>query len=250
MKKITYLLFIGIILLSSFANYQTIVKNINDAFVDKIISVAEKYYQITSKCNKDSEEMHSWITDAGVRSKYFCLKSEFNLEILKKLTGEAVFTKGPHGSDINYTSVTEFGYYNPKFLTIIENTLTELAKNEKFKQTAQKIYDKEFKNTVRMYYLAYNYLISDTKLKKTIKKEYLKKIANSVEGQDYENDPSYYLQEQFRTFAEDNEKLGYDVYEGFSSPGFWIRRSIDGTDSQFFKIITQTLNLFDKDFVK
>ncbi len=251
MKKKVYFLVLSVIIFASFTNYQDIVRNINDAFTEKIIYVAEKYYQITSKCDKNSAEMHSWITDAGVRSNFFCLKSELGLGALKTLTGEEVFISGPHkDSEINYTSVKEFGYYNSKFLTKLEAALKELSVNEKFVNSAQKIYDKEFKNTVRIYYLAYNYLNTNAKLKKEIKKEYLKKIANSVEGQDYEKDPSYYLQEQFRTFSETNEKLGYDVYEGFTAPGFWIRRSIDGTDEQFIKLITATLNLFDKGFIK
>jgi len=248
MKKIIVLSLFMVLILTSFTNYQNIAKIVNDVFTDKIVSIAERYYQITSKCDKNSEDMHSWITDAGVRSKYFCLKSEFNLDIIKKLSGESVFVKGPHTSDINYSSIKEFGYYNPKFLSILETTLTDLSKNDKFKQLAQKIYDKEFKNTVRIYYLAYKYINEDSKQKKKIQKEYLAKISNSTEGQDYTNDPSYYLQEQFRDFSETNEKLGYDVYEGFTAPGFWIRRAIDGTEAEFYKLLTQGMEIFDKDF--
>jgi hypothetical protein len=61
--------------------------------------------------------------------------------------------------------------------------------------------------------------------------------------------PSYYLQESFRDFAEALEKDGYDVYEAFTCPGFWIRRSIDGTADEFYEVLKLTLQTFDPAFI-
>ena len=36
-----------------------------------------------------------------------------------------------------------------------------------------------------------------------------------------------------------------DWYEAYTAPGFWIRRSIDGTDQQFFAMLTQVIDSFD-----
>lgn len=58
-----------------------------------------------------------------------------------------------------------------------------------------------------------------------------------------------FLQEFFRDFAESNESKGYDVYESFVCPGFWVRRSIDGTADEFFDLLKLTLRTFDPEFI-
>ena len=66
---------------------------------------------------------------------------------------------------------------------------------------------------------------------------------------DYKSDASYFLQESFRGFAERMENEGYDVYEGFVCPGFWVRRSIDGTSDEFYSLLLSAMKTFDPDFL-
>ena len=104
---------------------------------------------------------------------------------------------------------------------------------------AQSLYDSELKRYLRTYYIAYDVGANN----REIMDGYLSAIS---EGKD----ASIYLQESFRDFAETAEKEGYDVYEAFTCPGFWVRRSIDGTASQFYKLLKLTIQTFDADFLK
>lgn len=63
------------------------------------------------------------------------------------------------------------------------------------------------------------------------------------------SEPSEFIQESFRGFAESIEKEGYDVYEGFTCPGFWVRRSIDGTADEFYDLLILTMRTFDEGFL-
>jgi len=219
-------------------------------FSDKLISVMQNFNTSFLNCDLDPEKMTSWITDAGIRRFYYCLSSEISIEVIENYIGEKIFLNKVHDGGLNYNSKNEFGHYNPKFLVKLQKEILSLSENQTFLKLGQEIYDNYFKKTARIYYLAYKYVNSDKKNKKQIIKTYKKNIKIQTEEMNYETDGSFYLQEEFRFFAEKKEREGYDVYEGFTAPGFWIRRSIDKTDDEFFELLTLTLGLFDVDFIK
>ena len=37
-----------------------------------------------------------------------------------------------------------------------------------------------------------------------------------------------------------------DVYEAFTAPSFWVRRSIDGTDDEFIALLEMVVNHFEE----
>ena len=47
------------------------------------------------------------------------------------------------------------------------------------------------------------------------------------------------MQETFRTYADQSVKQhNSDWYEAVTAPSFWVRRSIDQTDEQIFRILS------------
>jgi len=244
MKKSIITLLSLIIISISFTSSRFLLEKIEGDLYSQIIKVAQKW-NIEEDFDEDNfEKMASWLPDVGVRSKYYYLNSQLSISILKTLTGEPVFVSGPHKKEINYYSETEFGHYNPEFIKIVSKTFDQLVKNENFMSISQEIYENDFKNISRIYYLAYKELKANKKHKKEVTTKYLELIETQSDS------PSYYLQEEFREFAETHEKAGYDVYEGFTAPGFWIRRGIDKTDKQFYKLLVKVLKNYDEDFLK
>lgn len=238
MKKTILILSATIILLGSFT-----LENL----YSKLFEIAKNWeqYQPEEPNDVNYQEMGTWIPESGVRGKYFYFKDVLGLNTLEALTGEKVFTNNVHRSVPNYHAKTDFGYYNPKFVKSVRKTFNKLAKNDEFMKLTQSIYDEELKGLARIYYLSYKYLENNPKIKENVTKKYLKKIEKPTD------EAGYLLQEEFRTFAEqksDNE--GYDVYEAFTAPGFWIRRGIDETDDEFFKLLQSVFTAYDSNFMK
>ena len=205
---------------------------------DKIISTADLSY----------ENIKSWLPERGIRGRYELFKKYLSKSILENIVGEKAFLEGPHVEEINFNSLKTFGKYNPVFLTKLGNKLKVLFANETFIKNTQSLYDSRLKKYLQVYYLSYNIAANNEE----IMNGYLNEISYPYKNS-YMNGrisgPSYYLQESFRGFAESIENDGYDVYEGFICPGFWVRRSIDGTSDEFYDLLVLAIKIFDPKFI-
>ena len=170
----------------------------------------------------------TWL-DVGVRYKYFILKKYVNIQMLEKVAGVPVYTSGPHKDGVSFNS-SDFGRYNPEFLKKVKNILLTAMKRESFNKLAQSFYDSELKNMARTYHRAYKYAKS------------LNKYNHEFGGP--------YDQEEFRAYADKEEKKGYDWYESVTAPGFWSRRIAGETDKAFIELLEIVLNKYDQGFIK
>lgn len=213
----------------------------------KTSEIVYNWEYIKEQFSGDYEAMHSWLLESGIRARYAMMKQNMSLSIIQGIIGEQAFVSGPHQSEINFKSKTTFGHYNPVFLNKLGAHLELLYQDEAFVRSAQSFYDREFKGYFRVYYLSYAAAVQDDK----VRTRYLELIENAAEldPYDYRNDPSIFLQEAFRGFAEGVENQGYNVYEGFVCPGFWVRRSIDGTADEFYSLLLSAMKTFDSDFL-
>jgi hypothetical protein len=168
----------------------------------------------------------TWL-NVGIRYNYFILKKYVDIKLLEKVAGVSIYTKGPHKDGINFNSAEEFGHYNPEFLKKVKNALLAAMKREAFNKLAQKIYDTDLKNMARTYHRAYGY-------------------TTTLDGYKFGKP---YDAEEFRTYADEEEKGGYDWYESVTAPGFWSRRVSDKTDKAFLEILEIVINKYDKGFI-
>ncbi|WP_298517194.1 hypothetical protein [uncultured Kordia sp.] len=194
------------------------------------------------------EVPETYIPESGVRGRYALYDQFFSISALETIVGERVFLKSPHTDTPNYKSKTTFGYYNPLFIKKLEGNLRFVFENESFVKSMQAHYDKELKQYLRTYYLSYKVAANNEE----IMAGYLAAISDPKKHEYMDGrikGPSFYLQETFRDFANSLEKDGYDVYEAFTCPGFWVRRSIDGTADEFYALLNLTLQTFDPTFI-
>lgn len=195
------------------------------------------------ECQQDKQRDEYWLK-VGLRERYDCIKGIMGISALELLAGEPVFKKGPHGKELNLSSQNEFGHYNPAFLNKVAVVLEETMKDAKFKLFIKTAYETHLQATCRIYYLSYDQPTEE------IIKEYKELLANAEPCENFGCEPSMFLQESFRDFAEDMEKKGHNAYEGFTAPGFWVRRNIDGTAPIFYKLLKQFMGYYDADFIK
>ncbi|MCZ8363706.1 MAG: ATP-binding protein [Microcystis sp. LE19-251.1A] len=216
---------------------------------------------------KSYEECGTWL-DYGLRDLYCQIKPFVDYSKLMAISGLPIFKKGPHTNfSLNFEGGYEFGHYNPEFLTWIQEKVVIEPADSTFKQNIQRAYNDKIKVVARAFYQTHKILFATREGSdefKTIKSKYQDKIEKQTLERCYLGGPEkcggLYLQEKFRWLgdylANQNKNIserinGEDNYWYLAnvSGGFWVRRSIDGTEKQFFDILTQLLEIYDSEWL-
>lgn len=215
---------------------------------NRIKRIGVDWNHMQSNTNVDYEVVQSWVPEVGVRGRYFIAKEVMGKSVIEGIVGEKAFVSGPHAYGVSYTSNKDFGRYNPKFLTKLEQMLEKAFSNQMLVNQFQSVYDSQLQQYLRTFYLSYEVGAN----KKDIMKEYQNIIKQeteaSSEGQ-FLAAPSNYLQETFSGFSDEMSAQGYDFFESVTCPGFWVRRSIDGTEDEFYSLLNLMIRTFDADFL-
>jgi len=172
-----------------------------------------------------------------------------------------------------------FGHYNPRFLDWVENYLIPARDDQWFRGVTQRVYTKWIGPTVRALYRTHRLLFVDAKgfddfrgKYQAVKKAYQDKFRRhityagmffkdpapfeSVKLQ-YKSDieakkenVGFALQENFNWLSDylsapDFKVINDDGYLENTAGGFWVRRSLDGTEPQIFSIVEKVLSTFE-----
>jgi len=217
---------------------------------------------------KSYEECGTWL-DYGLRDLYCQIKPFVDYSKLMAISGLLIFKEGgPHTiSSLNFEGGYEFGHYNPEFLTWIQEKVVIDPADSIFKQQIQLAYNDKIKVVARAFYQTHKILFATPEGSdefKTIKSKYQDKIEKQTLERCYLGGPEkcggLYLQEEFRRLgdylANQNENISEKIngednywYLANVSGGFWVRRSIDGTEQQFFDILTKLLEIYDSEWL-
>jgi hypothetical protein len=247
-KHSLYLTFSLILIFSCSGTKKTTNNNPSLTLFQKQVHELQKNWDaIVDAVDLSYESILSWVPESGIRGRYAQFKTKLGRQVLEKIVGYKAFTKGPHGETLNLNSLTEFSHYNPNFLKKLKTQLKTLYGNKTFVEKFQDFYDRELQDYLRVHYQAYNFI----KYNPEYKTDYLNHIEyyrkNPKLGEQGLS-PTYEMHDSFYHFSVDMEDDGYDVYEAYSCPSFWIRRSIDGTSELFFELLETTIKTFDSDF--
>jgi hypothetical protein len=195
--------------------------------------------------NTNADESGTYVPEFGVRGKYFSNKKLLSLAQVATLVGEPVFKAGgPHSNDMEFKSGGAFGNYNPAFLTKLEAFVKPVLADKKFSSKAQDLYDRQFKNYMRSFWHTYQRVIANEKTKKDAIAVYQTYIKDS--GSEAGNN----MQEYFRELADEYTAFNFEWYEINTTAVFWVRRAMDGTDDEFYKLMRLVIETFDKSFLE
>lgn len=214
--------------------------------LQKLLAQApESWDVLRKKANLSWEASGTTFPEIGVRGRYAILKPLLNPAVLEKIFGQKVYRSGPHrGSNIDYRNEEAFGYYNSAFLRKLYATLSKLSGNRRLTGQLQGIYNREFRDILRVFYLAYPQAANQ----KDIQGEFLS-ILNTPAAKRERFALSMYFNNRFAGFAGEIAKQGYDQLEGHMAARFWVRRSVDGTAGEFYRLLQLALYTFDPGFV-
>lgn len=199
-----------------------------------------------------------YFPEGGMKSFYCHLRDLSSMGEVESYFGESIFLSGPHRPGfLILDDKQSFGHYNPKFPIFLRDTLIPAAKDKAFLTITQPIYDQYVKRLARVFMATYRKLQSNQIYFVTERVRYKKLI------QENRLEPYYY--EKFYQFMnpyytdDENENVGntFKIYhEDESMDGnvvktcvaFWIRRSIDGTDTEFYEGLKLLVKTYDLEF--
>ncbi|MBT9314560.1 hypothetical protein [Leptothoe spongobia] len=230
----------------------------------------------------------------GLRALYCHIKPFVDYQKLTVKSGLPIFRQGPHtDAELSLRGEYAFGYYNPDFLTWIQEKVLVAPNDRVLKYRFQSVYDSKIRLIARVFYQAHQTLFrtpeefeavkqdyeivrdyyqeileadagdrlslrfaQETLTVNEIKNNYLTRIQNrhvpaSDVGFDLGEDCRWladYLATKHENTFEGEENSHY-WYVAITSGGWWVRRSIDGTEEQFFEILTQLLEIYDSEWL-
>lgn len=195
-----------------------------------------------------------YFPDGGMRSFYCHILSFISYQSFQNLVGVPIFRKGPHSTkELDLDSAFSFGYYNKKFVKKIREILIPDTNTGLFRSSTQNIYNKYVRSLAIIHYVTYQKLRKNKNYLNKEKQRYLNLIrTKKLPKYDYERyysfmDDSFFKRQNDSNYYSDG---GYNGNVVKTATAFWIRRSIDGTDGEFFQGLQKLLYLYDKDFVQ
>lgn len=181
-------------------------------------------------------EEFDYFPNGGMRNLACHLKTVVSLADLEALGGR-VFRAGPHEkSDLVLSSERDFGRYDPRFVEWLVSHGVPGAKDEAFRARTQPVYDKALKTLARAYLRAHEQLKRNPWYAEQ-EREYLLEYLEKGRGT-----------RPVDRHAELEPPEMYNIYA--PAVAFWIRRSVDGTEAQFSKGLSELLRTYDPEAVR
>jgi hypothetical protein len=216
----------------------------------------------------------------GFRYLYCVIRPTISIGKIQNISGLKIFLPGgPHDEqELNLKDPVRFGHYDPRFLDWVEGNLIPDRSDKWFQGVTQRVYEKSVGPTARALYRSHQILFSDPEQLadfqakyQVAKRDYQDKFRRHLTNenmfevnpvpfesikQQYQKDiesgklnAGFELGEDFRWLADylsfyDSQGLD-NWYLDNTAGGFWVRRSLDGTEPQIFRILQKVLSTFE-----
>jgi hypothetical protein len=226
---------------------------------EKLNTIKDNWQNMAPASDEGYRGAETGIPERGIRGRYFVAKSALGKKMVEEIVGENAFLSGPHADEIDYSSATSFGHYNPEFLKKLHQKLSATFDNPIFVKGFQSFYEEHLKMYLQTHYYSYNIGTSSPEIEKAYLAIIEEEAAKERKGY---SEASFYLAEAFLGIPGLPAELykggtsyidggtNYDQYERYISYGFWVRRSIDGTSDEFYELLKLMLNTFDSAFLE
>lgn len=220
----------------------------------------------------DNQSCSTYLTD-GFRYLYCSLRDVIGLARLQSISGKKVFLPGgPHGDQLNLNSTRGFGHYNPEFLSWLErNMIPAPGADAQTNDLIRLAYQSQLGPAARALYDTHAILFASPQGAVAFRKVYEAAKASYIQGggregyYEYAGDVQPSLETAQRAYTRSiaagapldlgetyrwlSDYTAYrdqdDWYLANTAGGFWLRRSLDGTEPQVFRIVTKLLKTYD-----
>ena len=166
------------------------------------------------------------------------------LEIILCIIASTDFHHGPHSnSKLNLDSPSDFGYYNPKFVTWASTALIPAATNSELRVATQNVYDVQLKKLARTYFEVDLKLREDPSLAERERVSYLVSIKDLTGNAPQPSNFEEFLGTAVKDFG------GYEPSQVRTSVMWWLRRYQDDTASLWHIALIKSLTTYDTEWL-
>jgi hypothetical protein len=214
-------------------------QTINPVVIDKLSTALSKLEQTINT----GQGFDYW-PDGGMQIAYYHLATFVSYKTISQLSPEPVYLSGPHGkNNLNVSSSQTFGHYNPKFLQWLQDHLLEILQDKHFVKSTRENFQTYLGRTVQTYWATYMILNQHPHELNTLLDDYEQRLKDRTVPDDYyyniawqENSDQY---DSLRELS-----ASYDMNVVAPAVYFWLRRRLDGTDTQVFSMVEYLLNTY------
>jgi hypothetical protein len=182
--------------------------------------------------------------DGGMRTVFCRALLVFSWKSFAALSPVPIFTHGPHSnSKLNLDSPSDFGYYNPKFVTWASTALIPAATNSELRVATQNVYDVQLKKLARTYFEVDLKLREDPSLAERERVSYLVSIKDLTGNAPQPSNFEEFLGTAVKDFG------GYEPSQVRTSVMWWLRRYQDDTASLWHIALIKLLTTYDTEWL-
>jgi hypothetical protein len=214
-------------------------QSINPVVIDKLSTTLSKLDQTVNT----GEGFDYW-PDGGIQIAYYHLATFIPYKTISQLAPYPVFISGPHGNNnLNLTSSQTFGHYNPKFLQWLQDHLLEILQDKQFVESTRHNFQTYLGKTAQTYWATYTVLNQHQDELDTLLADYEQRLQDRSVPEDYYYNLAW--QENSDQFDSLRElSASYDMNVVAPAVYFWLRRRLDGTDTQVFSLVEYLLDTY------
>ena len=192
----------------------------------------------------------------GMRNFYCHAINFIEYRRFAELAGVPVFISGPHTDEaLTLDSRFTFGRYNPEFVARLGALLIPGDHDDVFRAATQAVYNDSIRPLARVFFVTYRKLMDNPAFLVQERKDYINAIKDMKLDSYYYEKYFDFLNCEYPYYGKNRSDFQDPGFDGIcdgnvvkTCVAFWIRRSIDGTDDEFYEGLEKLLKVYDRDF--
>jgi hypothetical protein len=219
---------------SSDSESETVITSLREALAFLALPPREK------TLHRAENPVPTWLPERGLRGLY--VDYGITPALLEAVTGVPPYLSGPHGAEMDFKNVRDFGRYNPAFVRRLITLAETLSGNSTARALARDFYAGRLAGMTGAYIEAKAIVDApeNAEMILEVMAEYEIQIeAGTLEPGGFGNFP-YDAQFEMQHAAGESDA---DFYELITGIGFWIRRRMDGTEPLFHELMQKSFEI-------
>lgn len=223
------------------------------AFAALSLLVRQSWFSLPGSSDRCAQS-YDYFPGGGIYSFYCHTMVIKNFQPLEEALQMPIFLSGPHQlGELNRTSETSFGHYNPEFVQTLTQWAAPALKDDNFRRATQEIYNDYVQPLARIMWATYSKLRNNPDFWRQ-EQAYLQAYMTRKGSPNYSVENYFFFMHPdfIPNASHDNPfwpsqgfDAGYDGNVTKSAVGFWVRRAIDGTADDFAHALEQLLIVYD-----
>ncbi len=176
--------------------------------------------------------------EGGMRNTFNHLRSLIPYREFAKLLPCRLFIRGPHSNTAPaLDEPNSFGYYNPQAVRWLHDQAVLFLSDDRYLTATRPFVARYLKTVLMTWWVCYTYMAAYPAETALVKKEYETLIREKRVPQGYHYKIAWYGERDYTFYRKADNSPDTHVSLVPSAVYFWLRRSIDGTDRELFRLL-------------